>query len=87
VLRLYDLPSRLENQLLAFFWGARRKGVADSFTGYYPLNTRPYVPLHEYLSEGFQRATAGQIAQRYQPVRSKAALAAIDAILELDKAE
>jgi hypothetical protein len=87
VLRAYNLPPRLEHELLSFFWGMERKGVGCDFRGYYPPDARPFVPLQRFISERFQRATAGEITARYQPVRSKAALAAIDAVLALQEAE
>lgn len=57
VLRLYDLPPRLERQLLKFFDGYQRKGVDFDFKGYYPEGFESAVPLHEYLSEEYQRST------------------------------
>jgi type I restriction-modification system DNA methylase subunit len=87
VLRAYNLPPRLEHQLLSIFWGVERKGVGCDFRGYYPPDARPFVPLHEFISDTFRRATAGKIAARYRPVRSKAAIAAIDAVLALHDGE
>jgi hypothetical protein len=87
ILRAYNLPPRLEHQLLSIFWGVERKDVGCSFHGYYPPDARPFVPLHRFISDTFQRAKAGEVAKRYQPVRSKAALAAIDAISALQEAE
>jgi len=78
VLRLYDLPPRLERELLDFFRGAERKGVGCTFGDYFPADFRPCIPLHEYISEGYQRSTAGELAKGFQPVRSEAALAALD---------
>jgi hypothetical protein len=87
VLRAYNLPPRLEHELLSFFWGVERKGVGCEFRGYYPPDSRPFVPLHRFISDEFQHAKAGEIARRYQPLRSKAALAAIAAITELQEAD
>ena len=78
VLKVYDLPPRLERQLLELFTGVERKGVGCDFRGYYPPGLTAYVPLHELLSEDYQRSTAGALAKRFQPVRSKEALAALD---------
>jgi hypothetical protein len=78
VLRLYDLPPRLERQLLDFFHGVERKGVGCTFGDYFPADFKPYIPLHEYISDDYRRSTAGELAKRFQPVRSKAALAALD---------
>jgi hypothetical protein len=78
VLRAYDLPPRLERQLLDLFTGVERKGVGCDFYGYYPPGLTAFVPLHELLSEDYEHSTAGALAKRYQPVRSKEALAALD---------
>ena len=87
ILKLYDLPPRLERQLLDLFKGVERKGVGCDFRGYYPSEFRPCIPLHEYISEGYQRSTAGNIASQFEPVRSKAALAALDMAEELAAGE
>lgn len=78
VLRLYDLPPRLERQLLDLFTGVERKGVGCDFRGYYPPGLHAYVPLHELVSPDYPRSTAGKLAKRFEPVRSKAALTALD---------
>ncbi len=44
ILRLYDLPPRLERQLLDLFAGVERKGVGCDFRGYYPTGLDAYVP-------------------------------------------
>ncbi len=82
VLRLYDLPPRLERQLLDFFRGAERKGVGCKFGDYFPAEFRPYIPLHEYISEEYQRSTVGAFLKRHRPIDSPAALAALNAAAE-----
>jgi len=57
VMRLYDLPPRMEKRVLDLFQGVQRKGVDFSFTGYYPEDFESAVPLHEYLPEEYQRST------------------------------
>lgn len=57
VMRLYDLPPRMEKRVLDLFQGVQRKGVPFSFTGYYPEGFESAIPLHEYLSEEYQRST------------------------------
>jgi len=79
VLRLYDLPPRLERQLLDFFRGAERKGVGCKFGDYFPAAFQPYIPLHEYISEEYQRSTVGAFLKRHRPIDSPAALAALNA--------
>jgi hypothetical protein len=58
VLRLYDLPPRLERQLLDLFRGQKRVGVPFRFDGYFPPDFEPCLHLHEYLSEGFANSSA-----------------------------
>jgi len=57
VMRLYDLPPKMEKQILDLFQGKQRKGVDFDFKGYYPEGFESAVPLHEYLSEEYQRST------------------------------
>jgi len=59
VLRLYDLPPRLECEVLDLFAGYQRPGVPFTFDRYFPPDFEPWIPLHHYLSEDFQRSTAG----------------------------
>ena len=70
VLRAYDLPPRLERQLLDFFAGVPRKGVGCTFTGYYPPGFSSCLPLHLLLSERFQRAAADVTSDRFKPGQS-----------------
>ena len=63
VLRAYDLPPRLERQLLDLFTGVERKGVGCEFRGYYPPGLDAYVPLHELISEGYARSTLGRFRE------------------------
>ena len=71
VLQAYDLPPRLERQLLDLFTGVPRKGVGCEFTGYYPPGFSSYLPLHMLLSEGFQRAAADVTCDRFKPGESE----------------
>jgi len=66
ILRLYDLPPRLERQLLDCFAGYPREGVNASFERYYPENFEPWMPLHEYLSEEFQNSQAASLLQSHE---------------------
>jgi hypothetical protein len=70
VLKLYDLPPRLERQLLDLFTGVERKGVGCDFLGYYPLGFMSYLPLHMLISDHFQRAAADVTADRFKPGES-----------------
>ena len=57
VMRLYDLPPKMEKRILDLFQGVQRKGVDFPFKGYYPDGFESAIPLHEYLSEEYQRST------------------------------
>jgi hypothetical protein len=67
VLQAYDLPPRLERQLLDLFTGVPRKGVGCTFTGYYPAGFSSCLPLHMLLSEDFERARADLTSDRFKP--------------------
>lgn len=68
VMRLYDLPPRLERQVLDLFEGFRRPGVPFHFDRYFPVGFEPWIPLHLYLSAEYQRSTAGRLRQDESPV-------------------
>jgi type I restriction-modification system DNA methylase subunit len=57
VMRLYDLPPKMEKRILDLFQGVQRRGVDFEFEGYYPKGFESAVPLYEYLSEEYQRST------------------------------
>ncbi len=65
VLRAYDLPPRLERQLLDLFTGVERKGVGCNFKGYYPSGFTSYLPLHVLISDRFDRAAADRVRERF----------------------
>ncbi len=71
VLRAYDLPPRLERQLLDLFTGVERKGVGCDFRGYYPPGFTSCLPLHMIISDRFQRAKADVTADRFKPGESE----------------
>lgn len=77
VLRAYDLPPRLERQLLDLFTGVERKGVGlddaqgkSTFRGYYPPGFTSALPLHMVISEQFERARADKSSARLKPGES-----------------
>jgi hypothetical protein len=82
VLRLYDLPPRIERQLLDLFAGYRREGVPFPFDRYYPEGFRPSIPLHIYLSAEYARSTAGELRRQWKPVKSAAVLAALGSAVD-----
>jgi len=70
VLRLYDLPPRLEKQLLDFFAGHQRKGVDFDFDRYYPENFGSYIPLRMFISEEFQNSTVENVGKWVEETRN-----------------
>ncbi|MCH8880887.1 MAG: N-6 DNA methylase [Planctomycetes bacterium] len=82
VLRLYDLPPRLERQLLDLFEGVERKGVGCKFRGYYPPDLDAYVPLHELISEDYARSTLGAFREHPPLDPSSPVLAALRSAAE-----
>ncbi len=67
VLRLYDLPPRLERQILDRFAGWERQGVPFVLDRYYPDEYEPCFPLHEYLSSVYAASTAGHLRNQTEP--------------------
>jgi hypothetical protein len=56
VLAAYDLPPRLERELLESFRGEERPS-AHSWKQWFPPDFQPYLPLHEYLSGNYKRTS------------------------------
>ncbi|MEJ6785398.1 N-6 DNA methylase [Aminobacter sp. Piv2-1] len=49
VLKAYDLPPRIERQLLEFFRGCSGRRVDHNFVEWIPEDFTAYLPLHEYI--------------------------------------
>ncbi|MCP4548666.1 MAG: SAM-dependent DNA methyltransferase [bacterium] len=79
ILRLYELPPRLERQLLDLFAGWPRGGVPFEQMRYFPEDFRPCLPLYDYLSEESRRSTAGELRKRFRSVTDPTILAALRA--------
>ena len=79
VMRLYNLPPKLERQVLNLFSGYQRKGVDFNFDRYYPEGFDTWIPLHEYLSEEFQRSSPSRVKQWVDEFRSPELVSALDA--------
>jgi hypothetical protein len=67
----YDLPPRVERELLDHFAGFRRPGPVR-FDRYYPDGFRPAVPLKMYVSGQLERASARQTLDRLTVVHDPA---------------
>lgn len=68
LLAAYDLPPRVERELLDYFAGYRRPGPVE-FDRYYPDGFRPAVPLRMFVSGEIQRASAKQTLRRVPVLR------------------
>ena len=62
--------------------GYKRPGVPFDFSRYFPEDFAPYFPLHVYLSEEYQRSTAGALRKRYKPMTDPAILDALEHAVE-----
>ena len=60
----------MEKRILDLFQGVQRKGVDFEFKGYYPEGFESAVPLHEYLSEEYQRSTVSFVERWVEDNRS-----------------
>jgi hypothetical protein len=74
VLKAYDLPPRLERELLELFRGEKRP-VAHDWEHWLPEDFKPFIPLHEYLSEDYRRATEPWVQEVFKPLPSDEAAA------------
>lgn len=85
VMRLYDLPPRQEKQLLDFFYECPRKGVDFKFDRYFPEDFDSWIPLHEYLSEEYQRSTPSFVNDWVEKNRSPEIIKAFETAVEAFK--
>jgi len=82
VMRLYDLPPRLERQVLDLFAGWERKGVGFRFDRYFPKDFESWIPLHEYLSEEYQRSTPSFVNDWVEKNRTPEIIKALEIAVE-----
>jgi hypothetical protein len=66
ILKLYNLPPKLERQLLDLFWDDTRRRVPFEFKGYIPPENGSWIPLHIFISKQYQSATPEKILKRIQ---------------------
>ena len=74
VLEAYDLPPRLERQLLEYFRNDDRPTM-HAWTHWFPENFQAYVPLRMYLSDAFKRAASGWVLNVFRPLPEEEAAA------------
>jgi hypothetical protein len=89
VMRAYALPLQLERQVLDLFRlpaskknQHRRKDVGCVFGDYYPAEFKSLVPLHKYISVGYQESTVDRVEVRMKPSESSVATKALRAAAE-----
>jgi hypothetical protein len=70
VLKAYDLPPRLERQLLEVFREYPRP-LPFPFQDYYPADFMPYIPLHKFIEMDPKQASAGELLKRITPIDSE----------------
>jgi hypothetical protein len=71
LLTAYDLPPRVERELLDYFAGHSRPGPVE-FDRYYPDDFRPAVPWRLFVSGELRRASARQTLRRLPVLRDPA---------------
>ena len=79
VLKGYNLPPRLERQLLDFFQGVKRP-VPFRFEEYFPRSFTPTIPLWMYLSEDFQKCSARNLLRTVPRVTDPALIEAFEEV-------
>jgi hypothetical protein len=67
VLKAYNLPPRLERELLEFFRGARRPTL-HSWQHWLPDGFGPALPLYEYLSGDYEKMAGNWVLDVFTPL-------------------
>jgi hypothetical protein len=67
VLRAYDLPPRLEKELLEFFRHSKRP-VIHEWHHWFPERFAPFIPLHKFISDEYQTATTPWVEDVFTPL-------------------
>jgi hypothetical protein len=67
VLKAYDLPPRVERELLEFFRHEERP-VDHAWEHWLPEGFVPFIPLHEFVSEQYQKATQPWTQEVFKPL-------------------
>jgi hypothetical protein len=72
----------MEKRVLDLFQGVQRKGVDFEFKGYYPEGFESAVPLHELLSEEYQRSTVSFVKKWVEENRSPEVIKAFEVAVD-----
>jgi hypothetical protein len=79
ILKAYDLPPRLERQLLEYFRGSDRPTLHE-WAHWFPLGFSPFIPLHEYLSDDYRKARKENLLNVFAPLPVSEAAALREAL-------
>lgn len=79
VLRLYDLPPRLEKALLDSFQGEHRR-VPFRFTGYYEAEFSPQLPLWMLISPEFSHCNGRFLSEHLPKITDSSLIAALEEV-------
>lgn len=85
ILRLYDLPPRLEKRLLDYFEDVPRKGVDYKFDRYYEEGFDSYIPLHLYISSEFQNSSVENVKKWIESNRTPEVIEAFKTASKIKK--
>ena len=67
VLSAYDLPPRMERQVLEYF-RAYVRPTAHRWAHWFPEDFAPFIPLHRFLSDEYKVATSGWVLDVFKPL-------------------
>lgn len=69
VLKAYDLPPRLERELLEIFRNSSRP-VEHPWSHWLPERFGPFIPLHEFVSDQYRKAIQPWVQEVFKPLPS-----------------
>jgi hypothetical protein len=79
VLKGYNLPPRLERQLLDFFRGAQRP-VPFPFTEYFPESFLPTIPLWMYISPEYKKCSVNYFLSKVPKITDPVLIEALQEV-------
>ena len=80
VLKAYDLPPKLERDILGFFEDHKRPVPCD-FSRYYPPGFDAWLPLYEIISEKFRDSLAENVLN-FEPIKDEKISAMLSLLME-----
>ncbi len=70
IIKLYNLPPKLERILLDIFWNQKRK-VPFIFKGYLPPEFESWIPLHLYISDNYKNSSLENLFSNFPKIDDK----------------